>query len=132
MITETLVEGLERCETKSCLSTPERNRQSSSVSQKNRVVRLSGVGGPDALALVQEPARQPAAGEVRLRVHAIGLNRAEVMYRTGMYTETPQPPARIGSEASGVIEALGRDSTQTGRPCEYLSRVFHEPIRRVG
>src|SRR5215813_12286175 len=79
---------------------------------KNRVVRISKLGGPECLVLVEEPKREPAVGEVRLRVHAVGLNRAEIMFRTGMYTETPQVPARIGSEASGVIEALGPGVTQ--------------------
>ncbi|MFO1475314.1 MAG: zinc-dependent alcohol dehydrogenase family protein [Verrucomicrobiota bacterium] len=76
-------------------------------SDSNRVVRVSKLGAADVLRIAPEPVREPAAGEVRLRVHAIGLNRAEIMFRTGMYTETPQFPARIGSEAAGVIEAVG-------------------------
>jgi NADPH:quinone reductase-like Zn-dependent oxidoreductase len=48
------------------------------------------------------PTRQPAWNEVRLKVEAIGLNRAEVMFRTGTYLETPTFPARIGLEAAGV------------------------------
>ena len=75
----------------------------------NRVVRVSRLGAADVLQISHEPVREPATGEVRLRVHALGLNRAEIMFRTGMYTETPQFPARIGSEAAGVIEAVGAD-----------------------
>lgn len=75
--------------------------------KNNRVVRVSQLGGVDVLQITHEPVRELAAGEVRIRVHAIGLNRAEVMFRTGNYTESPQFPARIGSEASGVIEAVG-------------------------
>jgi NADPH:quinone reductase-like Zn-dependent oxidoreductase len=73
----------------------------------NRVVRVSRFGTPEVLQITHEPVREPAPGEVRLRVHALGLNRGEVMFRTGNYTETPQFPARIGYEAAGVVEAVG-------------------------
>lgn len=42
-------------------------------------------------------------------VEAIGLNRAEVMFREGQYLETPDCPSKLGYEASGVIEAIGPD-----------------------
>ena len=43
----------------------------------------------------------------RSRVAAIGLNRAEVMFREGKYPEKPVFPSRIGYEASGTIDAVG-------------------------
>lgn len=49
---------------------------------------------------------EPGADEVRIRVQAIGLNRAEAVFRAGQYFEEPQLPARLGYEASGVIEAV--------------------------
>src|SRR5881397_3560284 len=82
------------------------------TSPSNRVVRVSQLGAPDVLQLAHEQVREPAAGELRFRVHALGLNRAEVMFRTGNYTETPQFPARIGSEAAGIVEAVGAGVTQ--------------------
>ena len=78
----------------------------------NRVVRISRIGGAEVLGISQEPIKEPGSGEVRLRVRAVGLNRAEVMFREGQYTESPEFPARIGSEASGIIEALGPNVTQ--------------------
>lgn len=48
---------------------------------------------------------QPGKREVRLHVHAIGLYRAEIMFRSG----APQLPLKIGYEASGVVEAVGSD-----------------------
>lgn len=78
----------------------------------NRVVRVQQLGGAEVLQIAHEPVRKPATGEVRIRVHALGLNRAEVMFRTGNYTEMPQFPARIGSEASGIVEAVGSGVTQ--------------------
>jgi NADPH:quinone reductase-like Zn-dependent oxidoreductase len=53
------------------------------------------------------PLQEPKAAEVRIKVQAIGLNRAEVMFRSGTYLEQPRPPARLGYEASGVIDAVG-------------------------
>lgn len=44
----------------------------------NRVVRVSRLGAADVLQISHEPVREPATGEVRLRVHALGLNRAEI------------------------------------------------------
>ena len=72
-----------------------------------RIVKLTEVGDSSVLKLVDEPVEEPKEGEVRIRVQAIGLNRAEVLFRQGRYLEKPIFPARIGYEASGVVEALG-------------------------
>ncbi|MHB8713797.1 MAG: zinc-dependent alcohol dehydrogenase family protein, partial [Trichloromonadaceae bacterium] len=53
------------------------------------------------------PLTEPGPGEVRLQVEAIGLNRAEVMFRQGQYLETPELPSRIGYEAAGIVDAVG-------------------------
>jgi NADPH:quinone reductase-like Zn-dependent oxidoreductase len=53
------------------------------------------------------PLPEPSTGEVRLRVKAIGLNRAEVMFRQGKYLVSPFLPSKLGYEASGIIEAIG-------------------------
>lgn len=72
-----------------------------------RIVKLTEVGDSSVLKLVDEPVQEPKEGEVRIRVQAIGLNRAEVLFRQGRYLEKPIFPARIGYEASGVVEAVG-------------------------
>lgn len=64
-------------------------------------------GGADVLTIENQPDRTPGVGEVRVRVAAIGLNRAEVMFRMGMYLEQPKFPSRIGYEASGTIDEVG-------------------------
>jgi NADPH2:quinone reductase len=86
--------------------------QHSTNGNRHRVVRVSRLGVADVLQISHEPPREPEAGEVRLRVHALGLNRAEVMFRTGFYTETPRLPARIGYDAAGVIDVVGEGVTQ--------------------
>jgi NADPH:quinone reductase-like Zn-dependent oxidoreductase len=64
-------------------------------------------GDADVLKIEDQPVCEPGAGEVRINVAAIGLNRAEVMFRRGQYLEQPQFPSRLGYEASGVVDALG-------------------------
>jgi NADPH:quinone reductase-like Zn-dependent oxidoreductase len=77
----------------------------------SKVVKFYKFGGPDVLNVEEEALRQPQAGEVRIKVQALGLNRAEVMYRTNTYTEQAQFPSRIGYEAAGVIDAIGEGVT---------------------
>jgi NADPH:quinone reductase-like Zn-dependent oxidoreductase len=72
-----------------------------------RVVRFHQTGGPEVLRIEQVEVRPPRPGEVRIAVKALGLNRAEAMFRSGQYLETPNLPARLGYEAAGTIEAIG-------------------------
>jgi NADPH:quinone reductase-like Zn-dependent oxidoreductase len=74
-----------------------------------RVVRFHKLGGPEVLQIDELPLPEPDKGEIRLQVQAIGLNRAEVMFRMGQYLEPPRFPAKNGYEASGVVDAIGPD-----------------------
>jgi NADPH2:quinone reductase len=72
-----------------------------------RIVRFHETGEADVLRIEEQPPVEPGKGELRLRVEAIGLNRAEVMFRQGIYLEAPELPSRIGYEAAGVVDAVG-------------------------
>jgi len=72
-----------------------------------RIVRFHELGGPEVLKIEDLPSKEPGKVEVRLKVQAIGLNRAESMFFHGQYLEQPQLPARLGYEAAGVVEAVG-------------------------
>lgn len=72
-----------------------------------RVVRFHETGGPEVLRIEDVDIGAPGAGELRLRVRAIGLNRAESMFRSGMYLEEPKLPAKLGYEAAGIVDAIG-------------------------
>jgi NADPH:quinone reductase-like Zn-dependent oxidoreductase len=72
-----------------------------------KVVRFYVLGGPENLKLEDQPSQPPGEGEVRLRVQAVGLNRAEALYMRGYYFEKPQLPSRLGYEAAGVVEEVG-------------------------
>ncbi len=74
-----------------------------------RQIRFDRIGGPEVLRIVEVEVPEPGPGEVRIAVAAIGLNRAESMYRSGSYIIDPVFPARLGSEAAGVIDAVGPD-----------------------
>ncbi len=82
------------------------------------IVRFHQLGGPENLKFEDAPPQQPGSGEVRLRVDAIGLNRAESMFYHGQYVEQPTLPSRLGYEAAGVVEAVGEgvDSGWIGKP----------------
>jgi NADPH:quinone reductase-like Zn-dependent oxidoreductase len=72
-----------------------------------KVVRFHATGGPEVLKFEDVSPQQPGKGEVRLRVQAIGLNRAESMFYHGRYIYQPKFPAGLGYEAAGVVEAVG-------------------------
>lgn len=75
----------------------------------SKVVRFHRLGGPEVLQIDELDVRAPGPGEVRIKVKALGLNRAEAMYRSGQYTFTPVMPAALGYEAAGTIESVGQD-----------------------
>jgi NADPH:quinone reductase-like Zn-dependent oxidoreductase len=74
-----------------------------------KIVRFHQVGGPEVLRIEERASKQPGKGEVRLRVQAVGLNRAELMFMHGQYVEQPKLPAGLGYEAAGTVEAVGPD-----------------------
>ncbi|WP_067489230.1 zinc-dependent alcohol dehydrogenase family protein [Actinomadura hibisca] len=77
-----------------------------------RTVRFHEHGGPEVLRLEDVEVGEPGPGELAIRVEAIGLNRAETLFRSGNYIEPVRRfPARLGTEAAGVVEAVGADVT---------------------
>jgi len=97
-------------------------QESSTPTQTVKIVRFHSLGGPEVLQLDTLPLPEPGRGEVRLRVKAIGLNRAECMFRQGRYLVAPELPSKIGYEASGIVEAVGAgvDPTWLGRTASTL------------
>ena len=72
-----------------------------------KIIRFHEVGNADVLKIEDLALVEPKEGEIRLQVKAIGLNRAEVIFREGVYLEQPNFPSRIGYEASGIVDAVG-------------------------
>ena len=95
-------------------------------------VRFHEYGGPEVLRLEEVEPGEPGPGEVRLRVEAIGLNRAEALFRGGRYLESVRHfPARIGTEAAGVVEAVGSGVSGLA-PGQPVSTVPGFPQERHG
>ncbi|MGY0057168.1 zinc-dependent alcohol dehydrogenase family protein [Streptomyces sp. LZ34] len=88
-----------------------------------RTVRFHEHGGPEVLRLEDAEVGEPGPGELLIRVDAIGVNRAEVLFRGGHYIEPVKEfPARLGAEAAGVVEGVGARVTgfEIGRPVSVV------------
>jgi NADPH:quinone reductase len=71
-----------------------------------KAIRIHEHGGPEVLRFEDAPVPQPAAGEALVQVHVSGVNFVDTYYRTGLY-KPPSFPCTIGSEAAGVVSAVG-------------------------
>ena len=74
-----------------------------------RAIRIERTGGPEVMQLVEVDLPGPAAGEVRIRHTAIGLNYIDTYHRSGLYPI--KLPGGLGLEAAGIIEELGEGVT---------------------
>lgn len=72
-----------------------------------RAIRFDRTGGPEVLRIVEVEKPIPGPGEIRIEVRALGLNRADALFRAGRYIEQPSFPSGLGLEAAGVVDALG-------------------------
>jgi NADPH:quinone reductase-like Zn-dependent oxidoreductase len=94
----------------------------------SKIVRIHEQGPPEVLRIEDLEVGAPAAGEVRVRIEAIGLNRSEATFRAGLYPVRPRLPSPMGYEACGVIEAVGADV----KGLEPGQRVCVLPTYRLG
>ena len=70
-------------------------------------VEIKKPGGPEALVPATRPLPKPAAGEILLKVAAVGVNRPDLAQRAGTYPPPPGASDLPGLEASGTVAALG-------------------------
>ncbi|MDG2916775.1 alcohol dehydrogenase catalytic domain-containing protein [Bisgaard Taxon 10/6] len=78
----------------------------------SKQIQFTQTGSPDVLQIVDVQTPAPKADEVQIQIHAIGLNRAEMMYREGAYVIDPVFPATLGYEGAGVVTAIGNDVSE--------------------
>lgn len=81
----------------------------SNLSRISKTVIFHEAGTPEVLKVEQVEVAYPGPQEVRIQVKSIGINRADAMYRQGMYIENPVFPAQLGYEAAGIVEAVGSE-----------------------
>lgn len=98
---------------------------------KAKIVRFHESGGPEVLKLETIEITPPGQDEVLIDVKALGLNRAEVMFRSGRYLQQPKFPARIGYEASGIVKAVG-SAVKNVKPGDIVSVVPHSDLSKYG
>src|SRR4051812_6251753 len=70
-------------------------------------IAMEAPGGPEVLVLATGPVPRPATGEVLIRVAAAGINRPDILQRTGNYPPPPGASPILGLEVSGTVVALG-------------------------
>jgi NADPH2:quinone reductase len=70
-----------------------------------RFARIERTGGPEVIGWHEEELPPPSPGEARVRTTAVGLNYIDTYHRRGIYPV--DLPARLGTEAAGVIESVG-------------------------
>lgn len=85
-------------------------------------VRFHRNGGPEVLQFDELPLPEPGPDEVRFKVHAFALNRADLMFIHGDHYTLPAFPSRIGSEASGVVDRVG-DRVTTFKPGDRVTAI---------
>src|SRR6185436_19199559 len=76
-----------------------------------RAVMLTKKGGPEVLETVEQPLRDPAPGEARVRVSACGVGATDVTMRRGYYPYAPKLPFVPGYEVVGEVDAVGAGVT---------------------
>jgi len=74
-----------------------------------RFIDMTGYGGPEVLTLAEGPVPRPGTGEVLIRVAAAGMNRGDLLQRTGNYPPPPGASPVLGLEVSGTIAAVGEN-----------------------
>lgn len=101
---------------------------------KVHAIRIHKFGGPEVLKWEQVEVPDPVQGEVQIRHTAIGLNFIDTYHRTGLYPV--HLPTGLGSEASGIVEAVGPSVTDiavgdrvvyTGGPVDSYSELRNFP-----
>jgi len=77
-----------------------------------KAIRVHEFGGPEVLRLEDVPEPRPSAGQVVVRVRAVGVNPVDTYIRSGMHAVRPPLPFTPGLDAAGEIEAVGEGITR--------------------
>ncbi len=75
----------------------------------SRPIKFALAGGPEVLEFIEMEVPAPGPHEVRIKVKAIGINRADSMWRNDKYTEPVKFPAGLGYDAAAIVDAEGND-----------------------
>jgi len=95
----------------------------------SRVIRFQQFGPAEVLVYETAPTPQPAAGEVLIRVEAIGVSWNDVLWRQDLAPEHARLPAGLGSELAGEVIAVGDGVDDLPVGCRVASFPAHSPNR---
>jgi NADPH:quinone reductase-like Zn-dependent oxidoreductase len=97
-----------------------------------RQIWISRVCGPEVLEVREAQDPIPGPGELRIRVHAAGINFADTMARIGLYPDAPKLPFVPGYEVAGVVDDVGTgvDEKRVGEKVVALSKAMRTPSAR--
>ena len=84
-----------------------------------KAARFSRFGGPEVLEIVDLPDPHPGPGQVRIAVHAAGVNPSDWKKREGLMD--PELPQTMGHEAAGVVDELGEGVADVAVPAHWTS-----------
>ena len=91
----------------------------------SQVVVATAFGGPEVLSVIDVPTPEPGPGEVRIAVRAIGVNPVDAKSYSGAFGTDPAAlPKRIGSEAAGVVTAVGAGAAGPAGPITVGDEVI--------
>jgi len=90
-----------------------------------KAIRVNQFGGPEVLKLEEVPDPKPGAGQVVVRLKAIGVNPYETYMRAGTYPRKPALPYTPGQDGAGVVESIG-PAASSGEPVKWKAgdRVY--------
>jgi NADPH2:quinone reductase len=90
-----------------------------------KAIRVHQFGGPEVLKLEEVPDLKPGAGQVVVRMRAVGVNPVEAYMRAGTYPRKPALPYTPGQDGAGEVESIG-PAASTGEPvkCKPGDRVY--------
>jgi NADPH:quinone reductase len=89
------------------------------------VVIATAFGGPEVLSVVDQPVPEPGPGEARIEVRAAGVNPIDwKVYSGRMGADPARLPMRLGSEAAGVVTAVGPDAAGPAGPVQVGDEVI--------
>ena len=75
----------------------------------HKVIQFHKYGGSDVIEIDEIKLQNPEDNEVRFKVSAFALNRADLLFTNGYHYTLPSFPSRIGSESTGIVEKIGKN-----------------------
>jgi NADPH:quinone reductase-like Zn-dependent oxidoreductase len=93
---------------------------STSMNRKTRVIRFHRTGEPEVLQIDEIELPPLKNNEVLLKMDALAISRADILWREGDYVEDPILPAQIGYEGAGVVDSIG-PKVKTIKPGDRVS-----------